>query len=486
MSNQQFILDQGLLARFEGFFYSSSESYDTVLNLMTTIKEYRVYANPDSLTWEDYIKEIFHIFGFKTESLSPQIFSLSEIGTTAAPKAVVRMIEPDFKHDIETISNWGTQFSAGFKDYNTDWGILTDGLQLKIFDLRMGNHQQVSLWGNLEGMLKQERTDSFLTLYTVFSCIRTWDGKMPEYLTTKQPSQKSISASRRQKQNVNSLLSNYINHFSNLHTDHNRTRWTSITKFQSPHKPFLLLSVLDLYSQGLITNGVIHLTSELEAQFQKYWCIVYPDNQIGKIVLPFFHLRSSTFWHLIPVQGKEDVLKNVRQVDTKSQFQKIIVGAVLDEELHQLLEVEDKRNALRASLLQTYFATDIHQELLSQSKTSISAFRNGLQLINSLNQNNELVSGYVELNEYPRIPPQKVPTRADCEGYEFISMVQLCNIAQENQRSRSSACRAFGGDNGSIPVIPERQARVSYGHRPWKFVLVSAADDYFSEVGIGW
>jgi hypothetical protein len=66
-------------------------------------------------------------------------------------------------------------------------------------------------------------------------------------------------------------------------------------------------------------------------------------------------------------------------------------------------------------------------------------------------------------------------------------MVQLCNIAEKYTGTRHPACRAFGGNNGKIPVKPDRQARVSYyGRKLRKFVLVSAAVDYFAEVGIDW
>jgi hypothetical protein len=101
-------------------------------------------------------------------------------------------------------------------------------------------------------------------------------------------------------------------------------------------------------------------------------------------------------------------------------------------------------------------------------------------------EKNGFVIGAIELPEYPNFPSQKSPTRRDCDGYQYMSMVQLCQIAQDHGRGRSSACNAFGGDKGDRPVPPERQARVSRGHRPWKFVLVSAVEKYFNEIGIDW
>jgi len=100
------------------------------------------------------------------------------------------------------------------------------------------------------------------------------------------------------------------------------------------------------------------------------------------------------------------------------------------------------------------------------------------------------VTGYLELIEYPDFPAEEFPTKADCDGYIYMSMKQLCNISEAYDRGhdRSSACDAFGGDNGDIPVQPDRQAWkwIQPGHKRKKFVLISAVEKYFHEVGIEW
>lgn len=98
------------------------------------------------------------------------------------------------------------------------------------------------------------------------------------------------------------------------------------------------------------------------------------------------------------------------------------------------------------------------------------------------------VTGYLELEQYPDFPAEDVPSKDDCLGYQFISMVQLCNIAEALGISRSQACNAFGGDNGDIPVQPDRQAWVwsGGGHRRKKFVLIRAMQVYFLEIGLPW
>ena len=49
------------------------------------------------------------------------------------------------------------------------------------------------------------------------------------------------------------MLEKYLKSFSNLRTDKNRKRYPALTDHRAPHKPFFLLSVMDLMAQGQIT-----------------------------------------------------------------------------------------------------------------------------------------------------------------------------------------------------------------------------------------
>ncbi len=42
------------------------------------------------------------------------------------------------------------------------------------------------------------------------------------------------------------MFSHYLDKFRNLRTDKNRKTWTPLTTYRAPHKPFLLLSAIDL------------------------------------------------------------------------------------------------------------------------------------------------------------------------------------------------------------------------------------------------
>ena len=58
-------------------------------------------------------------------------------------------------------------------------------------------------------------------------------------------------------------LDPYIKVFSHLRTDKNRKRWSALTAFQAPHKPFLLLFIMDLIAQRLIAQNFIEPSFDL-------------------------------------------------------------------------------------------------------------------------------------------------------------------------------------------------------------------------------
>lgn len=174
-------------------------------------------------------------------------------------------------------------------------------------------------------------------------------------------------------------LSFYVKAFSSLRTD--RTGgWTESTNGRAPNKPLLLLSILDLFAQGIITTNFIEITPELGDLFASYWSSIISNRQ-GNIVLPFFHLRSSSFWHLIPQNGHEESLKNLSSVGALGQLRKVVMGAQLDDDLFELLKIETARDTLRTVLTECYFSPDAQKALISQASINVKSFRYSQELI---------------------------------------------------------------------------------------------------------
>ena len=73
----------------------------------------------------------------------------------------------------------------------------------------------------------------------------------------------------------------------------------------APHKPLLLLVVLELAEQVPSFGDVLALTPELAFRFCTYWSIVaHRRSQGPDIRYPFFYLRSDGFWSPLGADGK--------------------------------------------------------------------------------------------------------------------------------------------------------------------------------------
>ena len=128
-----------------------------------------------------------------------------------------------------------------------------------------------------------------------------------------------------------SNLDDYLRRFAQLHTDRNRTRWPAETHHRAPHKPFLLLAVTDLMANGRLATNFIQFSAELRDAFDLYWSALFGRERPGSSpLLPFFHLKSEGFWHLLPVPGQEDVLKQTREIGSITQLHALVLGAALD------------------------------------------------------------------------------------------------------------------------------------------------------------
>jgi len=62
------------------------------------------------------------------------------------------------------------------------------------------------------------------------------------------------------------MLDKYLQMFAQLRTDMGRDRYSEITYHRALHKPFLLLSVVDLIAQGRIAQNLIEPLFELETR----------------------------------------------------------------------------------------------------------------------------------------------------------------------------------------------------------------------------
>jgi putative restriction endonuclease len=138
----------------------------------------------------------------------------------------------------------------------------------------------------------------------------------------------------------------YLRKFAKLNT--NRKHGVN-----APHKPILLLSVIELIEQQKIRNNQISLTPELIATFLKYWDNLVTTPHRSNIALPFFHLTGDKFWHLALNSNYEGSIKSVKV--SLPSLRHAVRYACVDTELFELLLNPASRVQLVNALIQTWF-----------------------------------------------------------------------------------------------------------------------------------
>jgi putative restriction endonuclease len=180
---------------------------------------------------------------------------------------------------------------------------------------------------------------------------------------------------------MNKDLSYYLNRFDKLRRAPNNGG--------APHKPILLLAVIEAFDSELLADEKIYLTPELVSIFKTIWASLVTTNHHPLIAQPFFHLRSEPFWRLIANPGYEKILVEIKQLRSINIIRTVVNYALIDPELTALLLETDSRDILRHSLIASYFPniekdhgviiyqpdyfSEIRQTMVAESKEEYAA-----------------------------------------------------------------------------------------------------------------
>ena len=166
-------------------------------------------------------------------------------------------------------------------------------------------------------------------------------------------------------------IEDYAKRFAGLRANRNRKVWSGVTAHQAPYKPLLLLCVLDLLDSGRISSNFVEISEDLAELFVRYCERVLPSRRPGDLALPFFHLRSEGFWHLLP---KRENAGLDSQIAYMARLREEVVGARLDEALYDLMRSRENRDRLRSVLIETYFSPETRGLILEQGAINRGAF----------------------------------------------------------------------------------------------------------------
>jgi putative restriction endonuclease len=247
----------------------------------------------------------------------------------------------------------------------------------------------------------------------------------------------------------------------------------------APHKPVLLLSVLQAIQNGVILENKIYLSPELISIFKSNWSKLVKTSHVCTIALPFFHLHKekSSIWFIIPRPGMEAVLKIKESISSISEINHMIEYASLSQDLFLLMLDPISNQSLQQALIDKYFPNEnykpqanlfseleeIKEKILSESPEE---YKNEIiHLIKEKNEEEIFLRGSLFKREIPKIYNNTCSISGmRIQASSNISMIDACHIVPFSESNDDTI------SNG-IALCPNL-------HRAFDRGLISISDEY--------
>ncbi|WP_304063186.1 HNH endonuclease [Pedobacter glucosidilyticus] len=136
----------------------------------------------------------------------------------------------------------------------------------------------------------------------------------------------------------------------------------------APHKPILLISIIELIDRGVLTENKVYINADLVGTFKENWQLLVNTLNQADFTQPFYYLQSDKadakpFWFLLPHSGCQ-INAHIKSVNTLAAT---VAYGFFNEELYLLLSNPLSRQLIKEKLLTTYFPLT-QQKLQSQAK----------------------------------------------------------------------------------------------------------------------
>lgn len=128
----------------------------------------------------------------------------------------------------------------------------------------------------------------------------------------------------------------------------------------APHKPILLLTLIELIEKGIVTDNRILVDAQLVGTFKENWQLLVTTANIEDLTQPFYYLQNDrvdgkSFWLLHPKPSYQ-----INQpIKSLSKLAEACAFGALANELWLLLLDAQSREFLRQVLLDTYFPEQV-------------------------------------------------------------------------------------------------------------------------------
>lgn len=156
----------------------------------------------------------------------------------------------------------------------------------------------------------------------------------------------------------------------NLNRDRNPNIWDGRTKGGAPHKPILLLSILDAVENGWISSNKFHFSNHISETFFDYWDKIFPVKKKTTIALPLYHMKSESFWKLNYRRG----VNEFNYSPSIGALADRVESFELDDELFQMMSDQSGNQKIRFAILEVYFSDEVAKKITDAQKVVTQSY----------------------------------------------------------------------------------------------------------------
>lgn len=271
-------------------------------------------------------------------------------------------------------------------------------------------------------------------------------------------------------------IAKYLNYFKKLNRGYSKNLG------RAPHKPILLLSVLQLVKNGTIISNKIFITADLILAFKRNWKQLVDSAHVPNFSLPFYHLQSEPFWYLIPKTGKKIVLTKSKSIKSFKQLKENIAYAEIDNELFLLFQNPISQTLLEQYLLDQYFSST-KSEYSDQEKTYEESFIENSILNESTEAYQSQIQSLRERLEEDQFEEEifirgGLFKRAIPEIYDFTCCISGLKIESTRNVQMVDACHIHPFSLSNNDTVPNGIALSPTLHRAFDRGLITINSDY--------
>jgi putative restriction endonuclease len=256
----------------------------------------------------------------------------------------------------------------------------------------------------------------------------------------------------------------------------------------APHKPVLLLSVLQAYQNCLINSERIYITPELVGLFKTNWSLLVTTQHDCRISYPFYYLKSEKFWKLTPKSGFENIDEMGAIMKSFSNLNAAVEYAVINEDLFLLMQDKMSNSILQQFLLDEYFPltktnftnsiagqqrlfNDIEWKILNEKPTEYQ--QEIKQLMQQNNEEEIFIRGSIFKREVPKI-------------YNYTCCISGMKIAATISVSMVDACHIVPFSESYDDTITNGISLCPNLHRAFDRGLISVDNNYKVLIKSSW